>query len=107
MKQVIIIFITLWVAQKISEQISRLRSTKLQITLEIFFRIILMGFSIYFKMWLLTAINSLIVLVEIVGIILLKEALRALEEAEREKKRENERDGIVYVLSENEYREID
>lgn len=111
MKQVIILFITLWASTKISEQISRLRNEMLRNTLEIILRAMLVGFSIFLKMGIMIIVHSLILFLEILGIIIIRKSEKELKEAEakaREAERaEDMKDGVVYVLGENEYRVID
>lgn len=104
MKQAIILFSTLFVAKKVSEQISKLRSLKLQIILVVLLRGAIVLLSLFLEMKLMFWVSAIILAVEIIGINLI---LKEKRSKDKETEMADEVDGVVYTLKENEYKVID
>ena len=102
--QAIAIIVTLAIAKQITKWIDRIRCVGLKIALELLLRIAIVGLSIYLKMGLMIFINSLILFVEVIGGKLL---LKELEKKQKQAEEEKQRDGVVYTLTESEYKIID
>lgn len=87
--------------------VSKIRSIKLRYALSFLMYTVALGFSIYFRMKVLTIICIMVILGNILEIVwymrLRKIRAKELEEEQRE---QDERDGVVYTLKESEYREL-
>ena len=105
--EVIITMATIYGMVKFDGLVSKIRSIKLRYALSFLMYTVALGFSIYFRMKVLTIICIMVILGNILEIIwyMRLRKIRA-KELEEEQRKQDEKDGVAYTLKESEYREL-